>query len=172
VPQIAGTVRRRGRRYGDRVGLGDGQSEAFGARTPDGRWWWNGYLWRVVPDAFAERPPREWPPPGYYRRPPVGRLTRWNGTSWGRVYWRWWRIAATLAVLIIGGLATLTFMGAMLSDPGPGGDTPAFEHTKALGANLFLLCVAATFLLLWLLNRPALRSPVKPPRRAKGSVEP
>jgi len=69
--------------YGGHVIPRDGRSEAFGARTPDGQWWWNGYLWRLVPKSFRAEPPRQWPPPGYYRRPPTGRLTRWDGTAWG-----------------------------------------------------------------------------------------
>jgi len=148
------------------MGQGDGQAEVFGARTPDGRWWWNGYRWLLLPEALLPQPPREWPPPGYYRRPPAGRLTRWDGTDWGRVYWRWWRIAATVVASIVGGFVTLATGSAFFAHPVVNGDTSVFEDLKSLRGGLFLLCGAVALLLLWLLTRPVLRRPVETPTPA------
>jgi len=137
------------------------RSEAFGTRSPDGRLWWNGFVWQVIPDAFVEIPPPQWPPAGYYRRPTSGRLTHWNGTAWGAVYWQRWRMVAALAVLAIGGFVTLYFMGGALGDPGMGGNTKALEDRSRLSFELFVTSGTVTAGLLLLLTWSALRSPVK-----------
>src|SRR5436309_697983 len=37
--------------------------------------------------------------PGYYRPEPFAPIRYWDGNSWGRRYWSWWRVAATIATV-------------------------------------------------------------------------
>lgn len=77
------------------------------------------------------------PPAGYYST--ADGLRYWTGDNWGSRYWAWWRVVLTVVLCGVGGLALLAAMGAMLSDPGPDGDTAEFERVKSLGTLAFVI---------------------------------
>ena len=45
----------------------------------------------------------------------------------------------TILLIVVGVVVEFGAMATMLGDPGPGGDTSQFEHSKTLGSALFLV---------------------------------
>jgi len=101
---------------------------------------------------------QEWHAPAGYYRSADGSLRRWDGTQWRGRYWSWWRVAVTVLLGAVTGIAELATMGGMLGDPGQGGDTPAFEHAKTLATILFLIIPIVAAGLAALIHLPYLRT--------------
>lgn len=84
--------------------------------------------------------------------------TYWDGVTWGRAYWTWWRRGLTGALAVVGVLLFFGALPATLGDPGPGGTSDEFERTKTIGASLEFVAMFGIPLLLALLNVQIIRA--------------
>jgi hypothetical protein len=67
-------------------------------------------------------------------------------------------VILTLVIGAAAGIAELAAMTGLLSDPGPGGDTPAFEHAKNLAGLAFFIIPVAAVGIASLIHLPYLRT--------------
>jgi hypothetical protein len=113
--------------------------------------WWTGEKWDDGLRAGA----------GVYRRWPSARWQWWTGAAWAGKYWTWPRTLLSIGWIVIASVVEVTFVAAMLSDPGPGGYTAEFAEAKDIGAAGFFLWGILATGILCLLNLPIVRAVIR-----------